>query len=395
MPVVSRAGSRAPDAWAAADRAAATRAALATSAVAVEKSQLSADALLRGVAPLGYSWAGPTRRQASQTWAPLRIFSDYRVAEKDLSTTPSRLQLLKRMVAAAIADAGQLLRVHPATGPLKLTPDCEFRWPECPSTECPHLKVQGKCKRHSEAKCGPTPIPQEHLGSVEACAECKPDGTCTCNSTSEGEGVHADFVLYVTVRDDVLQCSSEVENVVVTDAAAFAATCMRDQYDRPIAAFLNFCPRFLREVSDPQKCDGSALKAATLRQIFHALVFSMDNFARFRKGGGGEPRTQRDGSGNPIMKFSDDLDMELPGDAVVQKLEVAGQNTLSLITPNALATARKHFDCPTLTGIPLESKGQEMHLNRQAFRFDIMAGEPEAGAVVSTITLAVFQDSGW
>jgi proprotein convertase subtilisin/kexin type 5 len=48
-----------------------------------------------------------------------------------------------------------------------------------------------------------------------------------------------------------------------------------------------------------------------------------------------------------------DVSTNLPYVLVATNQMIRGVNTLMLLTPNVVATAITHFDCPTLIGLPL------------------------------------------
>ena len=73
---------------------------------------------------------------------------------------------------------------------------------------------------------------------------------------------------------------------------------------------------------------------------------------------------------------------------------------ISLIsTEKALAKARLHFNCKTLEGIPLENEGgsgsANSHWEARYMLGDYMVSSHYSENVISDITLALFEDSGW
>ena len=190
---------------------------------------------------------------------------------------------------------------------------------------------------------------------------------------------------------------------------AFASTCARDQYDRPIAGVLTFVPSFLAgnaaalsaasawaatpagaaAVANPDATSsvpsfsaatallrglmapnggnpGKQLLYVTMHEIAHALGFSASSIPLFRDGATGLPRARRAGGaafglpegGRVLPATMLALPSErghagcgTPGGACVFKLR----------TPAASAAASRHFGCPpeTLLGPELENEEAE------------------------------------
>jgi len=70
-----------------------------------------------------------------------------------------------------------------------------------------------------------------------------------------------------------------------------------------------------------------------------------------------------------------------------------------IVTPKVVNAARKHFGCNNLEGVELEDQGGEgtknSHWESRVMLGDFMIGESYGDNVISEITLALFEDSGW
>ena len=68
-------------------------------------------------------------------------------------------------------------------------------------------------------------------------------------------------------------------------------------------------------------------------------------------------------------------------------------------SPRVLTAARQHFNCPTLNGVPLENQGSEgsagAHWEARYMLGDYMISTDYMDNVISDITLALFEDSGF
>ena len=66
-------------------------------------------------------------------------------------------------------------------------------------------------------------------------------------------------------------------------------------------------------------------------------------------------------------------------------------------TPKVLAVARQHYNCKSLTGIPLENQGSTgsagSHWESRYMLGDYMISTDYMDNVISDITLALFEDS--
>lgn len=77
------------------------------------------------------------------------------------------------------------------------------------------------------------------------------------------------------------------------------------------------------------------------------------------------------------------------------------ENKYQVISPRVVATAKAYFKCNDITGIPLESFGvtdpsiPSNHWDSRYMHTDLMTAEKSSRKVLSEITLALFEDSGW
>ena len=101
-----------------------------------------------------------------------------------------------------------------------------------------------------------------------------------------------------------------------------------------------------------------------------------------------------------VLAFSNSLFSLFQGitDPTVVKV-VNGLPRILLQTPKVLEYARGHVGCPSLTGVELENQGGSgspgSHWEARIMLGDYMISTDYPENVVSDITLAVFEDSGW
>ena len=83
----------------------------------------------------------------------------------------------------------------------------------------------------------------------------------------------------------------------------------------------------------------------------------------------------------------------------ITKAKINGAERTLLKTPKVLEYARGHFGCPSLGGVELENQGGEgsigSHWESRIMLGDYIISEDYYELVISDITLALFEDSGW
>lgn len=80
-------------------------------------------------------------------------------------------------------------------------------------------------------------------------------------------------------------------------------------------------------------------------------------------------------------------------------LKKTTKTMMYLKSPKILKTAQKHFKCDSVYGVPLEYNGGEgtngAHWSKRYMNTDYMIGDSYGENLISEITLALFEDSGW
>lgn len=140
-------------------------------------------------------------------------------------------------------------------------------------------------------------------------------------------------------------------------------------------------------------------------EVIHALGFSAGLFA-FYHDKDGNPLTSRFADGLPPFNYS--LGLYQWSDKVVRKVErswnirdnkTVHHNVYLLVTPHVVDEARKHFSCPLLEGMELENQGgmgtELNHWEKRLLENEAMTGSHTQNRVLSRITLALMEDTGW
>lgn len=200
-----------------------------------------------------------------------------------------------------------------------------------------------------------------YFGAYKTCPEANED---SCTTYAAGAGVEdVDLILYVTASQTT-SCGSAT--------VAYAGFCELDQItQRPIAGNINFCPGMLEEKFDLV----GELLDVSVHEVFHILAFSTSLYSYFLDENGnarGLENTVRDSG-----------------------------TKKSIITPAVVEHAADHFGCGAVTEVHLENEGGDStafsHWEQLYMSGDIMMGVSanKRRAVLSNITLALLQDSGW
>ncbi|XP_012495126.1 PREDICTED: leishmanolysin-like peptidase [Propithecus coquereli] len=283
----------------------------------------------------------------------LRIKTVYDKSIEEL--LPEKRNLVKdKLFPQAISYLEKTFQVRRPAGTILLSRQCATNQYLRKEND-PHRYCTGECAVHT--KCGPVIVPEEHLQQCRVCRGGK--WPCRAVGVSDQEGVRdADFVLYVGALATE-RCSHE--NII-----SYAAYCQQEaKMDRPIAGYANLCPNMIS--TQPQEFIG--MLSTVKHEIIHALGFSAGLFAFYRDKDG-NPLTSRFADGLPPFNYS--LGLYQWSDKVVQKVErlwdvrdnkVVRHAVYLLVTPRVVNEA--------------------------------MTGSHTQNRVLSRITLALMEDTGW
>ncbi|GLE06596.1 hypothetical protein PINS_up015990 [Pythium insidiosum] len=316
-------------------------------------------------------------------YQPIRIVPYY--DNSTLNALPKeKRDMIFKIVPDAIARFKLLLSVVPVQGNLMAQRSCGVIWVTTPVV----------CQTIVEAEtCLEMPIPSAHFGKATTCSTCPTKGCIggDCTSTT-GTGVpNADFVLYVrAVKSNF--CSDSV--------LAYASSCQKDQYDRPTFGMANFCPDQIK--AEPRDYENQLSTA--MHEITHALGFSSQFYAYMRNPDG-TPRTPRDANGDPpIEKGAKCANGKSsgyyirPGSTTVKTYSERDTSVARMVTPQVSAFVKTHFGCSDLEGAEIENQDDGClgsHWEERIFEPEYMTPVSSYRNVISGLTLAFFEDSGW
>ena len=88
-----------------------------------------------------------------------------------------------------------------------------------------------------------------------------------------------------------------------------------------------------------------------------------------------------------------------PIDKIMKISTKNGKEIISLTTPKLLKFAKNHYNCPTITGIPLENEGLKAsagsHFEKIDLGNELMTSQMTGNPSLSGFTLNLLEDSGW
>ncbi|MCL7035439.1 hypothetical protein MKW94_001301 [Papaver nudicaule] len=197
------------------------------------------------------------------------------------------------------------------------------------------------------------------LSGYSACGQ---DGGVQLPHEYVEEGVSdADLVLLVTTRP------------TTGNTLAWAVACERDQWGRAIAGHVNVAPRHLTAEAE------TLLSATLIHEVMHVLGFDPHAFAHFRD----ERKRRRSKVTVQVMD------------------ERLGRMVTRVVLPRVVMHSRYHYGAfsENFTGLELEDGGGRgtsgSHWEKRLLMNEIMTGSVDTRSVVSRMTLALLEDSGW
>jgi leishmanolysin len=189
------------------------------------------------------------------------------------------------------------------------------------------------------------------------------DDRVLISSTVSSIGINADLVIFPFV-----------DNTPSGNTQAYASGCvLAATNNRPVAGIIGFTKNLDSLVGNWMEY----FVSLAIHEIGHVLVFNPSIFDL----------------------FIDEEWNTIPISEVVTTKVINNVERQLIITPKVLEAARRHFNCSDLIGVELENQGGSgtagSHWEARVMLSDLMIGVAYDEAVLSEITLALFEDSGW
>lgn len=319
---------------------------------------------------------------------PLRIHLHY---DNSISFLPaSHRSLIETLVREAVDYWERTLSVRRTVGPIRLNRQCQSDEVRYRDVDRGRYCVNG-CA--ALTKCGDIFIPLEHL---ERCYLWDSQHNIWRSTSDAGPGVNnTDFILYVAALSTP-RCRK-------ARTIAYAAHCQQEAaLDRPVAGYFSICP----ESISIEKQDHLQLLSTLKHEILHALGFTAGLYA-FYYDRNGIPLTSRNSiSGKPW--YNPQLSLYQWSDKVVKTFQrqnwknrsgYTSKSVNMIVTPRVVEEVRRHFNCSTLEGAELEDQGivgtALTHWEKRIFENEAMTGTYTQNPVISRVTLALMEDTGW
>ncbi|KAJ8044667.1 Leishmanolysin-like peptidase [Holothuria leucospilota] len=322
-----------------------------------------------GVTVLKYNPPSSRSERASENEAykPIRVKPF--VCTTEIPMQAKEIERVESIAESAISIVRRMLKVYPVEGALVFS-----RAPGACSQVYLSGVNQNKCAVKNLAYKGEECldgylIPDNHLEGLSLWAETGLDPIEEI--FPDGEGCpQTDLIVYLKA-EHTSYCDG---NGIV----AYAAHCKLDQFNRPIAGVINFCPEYLED----NLFDEKNMTLVALHELFHILGFSKSLFDKFQ-----ECSVCAEG-----LRCEDRRNVILVDESVDQA---------RLHTPAVSLAAQNHWNCSDVNlGVPLENRakvGFSSHWESRLMLGSLMApvvSDPHL-TFLDEMTLSVFEDSGW
>eukprot|EP01083_Nonionella_stella_P192630 711935_1 len=307
--------------------------------------------------PLESNNINTQRKLLSQQYAPIRIrpYYDPLLINTHMLSI-DKITYIKSLISTSIHYLQQFVKVIPVAEPLLIN-RCQrvwhynsFTYNVCPLTD------------YTEPlKCQYATIPDTHIAESWYY---DPNTFKSYKYKPSGQGItDADLIIYVSQSDGKCDINGKT--------LAWASICNLDQYGRPIAGTINFCPR----ASDNNYWKFDV--GVTLHEIMHILVMSNSLF--------------------PYFYNTNTLSFYGEHNVIFSTTELQNQY---IITDKVKQISRMHFGCNTLIGLPLENTGDigtiGSHWESKYLQSELMCGTMYSAVLyLSYFTFALMEDTGW
>lgn len=191
--------------------------------------------------------------------------------------------------------------------------------------------------------------------------------------TRIGEGIDADLIIFVRIDSTGYFINNSIE-------AAATHCAIHFENFRPLAGVIIFNPNLIGNDFNIKSVDDSTTNYFTwlaIHEVAHIIGFNSKMYEN----------------------YIDENGKKLGIEKVIGYRKYKGRQISYIKSPKVLEKAKLHFNCTSLSGVPLEFHGGEgtagAHWSKKFMNTDFMIGDSYGDLSISEITLAVFEDSGW
>lgn len=217
-----------------------------------------------------------------------------------------------------------------------------------------------------------------------------PEGSCGGAVSKSFVSQNTDLVVVVTT--DTAMCRE-------AGTTAAASPCIVDQFDRPILGVVNFC----LEPTQGDSRVGSERARFTetaLHELGHLLGFVDELIKYWRDTDTGKPLTPRPFEKKWVKCVDGKQRYVIQPSYVEEGLTASGARYFDVTTRRVQQVVQNQFDCQELKGARLETQPTATscfgsHLDERLFYSELMAAIYTDSMVLSALTLAFLEDSGW
>ena len=232
-----------------------------------------------------------------------------------------------------------------------------------------------------------------------------------------------DLLMFISAFDtigDTELCNSKDEAL---STLAVSSPCAIDPHsDRPVVGFANVCLNTITTNEDGAVDPASVQTMIDVlsHELVHVLGLNSELYKYFRNSKNGKSLTKRkktflgkdagfeiseaqcvNGQSTRMMEVPCENTVQYKTESIVYNNGMVERGYYEVLLPTVATVAQNHFNCPTLSGVRLENQPTSedcfgSHFDERTWFTEFMSAVyDEDAAVLSPLTLAFLEDTGW